>query len=131
MRETTSVGSWWRQAFPFPGASLGRWHGRQSPSGRCAGAVLTHGNLTANRAGCSRSVNFPPDDVHISSLPLAHIYQRIHTLTCTHRGAAIGFYSGDVLRMLDGIAALRPTIFCSVPRLWNRIYDKVTRSSTA
>jgi long-subunit acyl-CoA synthetase (AMP-forming) len=26
---------------------------------------------------------------------------------------------------LDDIAELKPTVFCSVPRLWNRIYDKV------
>ena len=115
---------------PAPRASLGRRHARKA-TGRCAGAVLTHGNLIANSAGCSRFVNFAPDDVHISYLPLAHIYERINTLTCTHRGAAIGFYSGDVLRLLDDIAALRPTIFCSVPRLWNRIYDKVTPSSSA
>lgn len=27
--------------------------------------------------------------------------------------------------MLDDIAELKPTVFCSVPRLFNRIYDKV------
>lgn len=27
--------------------------------------------------------------------------------------------------MLDDIAVLKPTVFCSVPRLFNRIYDKV------
>ena len=32
---------------------------------------------------------------------------------------------GDVLELLDDIAELRPTIFSSVPRLWNRIYDRV------
>jgi long-chain acyl-CoA synthetase len=26
---------------------------------------------------------------------------------------------------LDDIAELKPTVFCSVPRLFNRIYDKV------
>lgn len=86
--------------------------------------MLTHGNLIANSAGCCRCVEFHADDVHISYLPLAHIYERINTITCTHRGAAIGFFSGDVTRLLDDIAALRPTIFCSVPRLWNRIFDK-------
>jgi long-chain acyl-CoA synthetase len=61
----------------------------------------------------------------MSYLPLAHIYERINTVTATHGGAAIGFYSGDVARLLEDISVLRPTVFCSVPRLWNRIYDKV------
>lgn len=90
-----------------------------------AGAVLTHANLIANSAGCVRFVDFSHEDVHISYLPLAHIYERVNTISCTHGGAAIGFYSGDVTKLLDDIAALRPTVFCSVPRLWNRIYDKV------
>lgn len=33
--------------------------------------------------------------------------------------------SGNVLELLEDIQELRPTIFSSVPRLWNRIYDKV------
>jgi long-subunit acyl-CoA synthetase (AMP-forming) len=93
-----------------------------------AGAVLTHGNLIANSAGCSCFVEFSPGDVHISYLPLAHIYERVNTISCTHFGCAIGFYSGDVQKLLDDIAELKPTVFCSVPRLWNRIYDKARAS---
>lgn len=90
-----------------------------------AGVVLTHLACIANSAGTSRFVLFTPGDVHISYLPLAHIYERINVVNATHGGAAIGFYSGDVQRLLDDITVLRPTVFCSVPRLWNRIYDKV------
>lgn len=31
----------------------------------------------------------------------------------------------DSLKLLDDLSALRPTIFCSVPRLYNRIYDGI------
>ena len=40
-------------------------------------------------------------------------------------GARIGFYRGDVKELIDDIQALKPTIFVSVPRLLNRVYDKV------
>ncbi|KAI9189246.1 medium-chain fatty acid-CoA ligase faa2 [Blastocladiella emersonii ATCC 22665] len=40
-------------------------------------------------------------------------------------GARIGFYQGDTLKLLDDVCVLRPTCFISVPRLFNRIYDKV------
>ena len=43
-------------------------------------------------------------------------------------GARIGFYSGDVKLLIDDIQALKPTIFVSVPRLLNRVYDKVCES---
>ncbi|KDD73239.1 AMP-binding enzyme, partial [Helicosporidium sp. ATCC 50920] len=63
--------------------------------------------------------------VYISYLPLAHIYERFFFSLMTYLGAAVGFYRGDVLLLLEDIEALRPTVFCSVPRLWNRIYDRV------
>jgi long-chain acyl-CoA synthetase len=37
-----------------------------------------------------------------------------------HRGSSIGFTTGDVTRLLDDLAVLAPTVFPSVPRLWNR-----------
>jgi long-chain acyl-CoA synthetase len=43
----------------------------------------------------------------------------------THAGVSVGFYGGDVAALLDDVAELRPTIFCSVPRLWNRVHDRI------
>ncbi len=90
------------------------------------GAVLTHGALVANAAGSRAVANLGgPGDVHISYLPLAHIYERVNFLGATYAGVSVGFYSGDVATLLDDVLTLQPTIFASVPRLWNRIYDKV------
>jgi len=41
-----------------------------------------------------------------------------------YMGTGVGFYHGDVLSIMDDIAELKPTLFVSVPRLYNRIYDK-------
>ena len=43
-------------------------------------------------------------------------------------GAKIGFFRGDVKELVNDIQALKPTIFVSVPRLLNRVYDKVLLS---
>ncbi|KAL3516085.1 hypothetical protein ACH5RR_022987 [Cinchona calisaya] len=43
-------------------------------------------------------------------------------------GVAVGLYQGDNLKLMDDLAALRPTIFCSVPRLYNRIYAGITNA---
>jgi len=40
-------------------------------------------------------------------------------------GAKIGFYQGDTLKILEDLQALRPTVFPSVPRLLNRIHDRL------
>ena len=40
-------------------------------------------------------------------------------------GARIGFFQGDVKTLVNDIQELKPTLFVSVPRLLNRVYDKV------
>ncbi|KAK7391042.1 hypothetical protein VNO78_19347 [Psophocarpus tetragonolobus] len=91
-------------------------------TGTPKGAVLTHGNFIASVAGSTMDENFGPSDVYISYLPLAHIYERANQVMTVHFGIAVGFYQGDSMKLMDDIAVLRPTVFCSVPRLYNRIY---------
>lgn len=43
-------------------------------------------------------------------------------------GARVGFYQGDSRLVMADIAELRPTLLTAVPRLLNRIYDKVMGS---
>lgn len=38
-------------------------------------------------------------------------------------GAAVVYYSGDVGKIKDDLALVKPTIFVSVPRLFSRFYD--------
>uniref|UniRef100_A0AAR2KU56 Arachidonate--CoA ligase n=1 Tax=Pygocentrus nattereri TaxID=42514 RepID=A0AAR2KU56_PYGNA len=46
-------------------------------------------------------------------------------------GGRIGFFQGDIRLLSDDMKVLRPTIFPVVPRLLNRMYDKVRDSSAA
>ncbi|RIA88588.1 hypothetical protein C1645_725835 [Glomus cerebriforme] len=95
------------------------------------GVVLTHKNVMSNVASvrwlAEKGKCYLPscDDVHISYLPLAHIFEFVNTATMIYGGVAIGFSQGNTLKLLDDIVELKPTIFISVPRLLNRIYDKV------
>lgn len=40
-------------------------------------------------------------------------------------GTKCGFFGGNILKLTEDIAILKPTIFPSVPRLFNRIYGKI------
>ena len=40
-------------------------------------------------------------------------------------GGKIGFYQGDIKKLTDDMKEIKPTIFCTVPRLLNRVYAKV------
>ncbi|ORZ36869.1 hypothetical protein BCR44DRAFT_49634 [Catenaria anguillulae PL171] len=95
------------------------------------GAMLTHRNMLSCATSLqiiSKYRRFPAlgkDDVHISYLPLAHVFERAIQQLVVFHGARVGFYQGDTLKLLDDVAELKPTFFVSVPRLFNRIYDKV------
>ncbi|KAL5162234.1 Long chain acyl-CoA synthetase 2 [Glycine soja] len=62
------------------------------------------------------------DDVYFSFLPLAHVYDQIMETYCIYKGSSIGFWQGDVRFLLEDVQALKPTIFCGVPRVFDRIY---------
>lgn len=42
-----------------------------------------------------------------------------------HVGGCIGYWQGDVRKMIDDVGALRPTLFAGVPRVFERIYNGV------
>uniref|UniRef100_A0A8C1W7B6 Long-chain-fatty-acid--CoA ligase n=1 Tax=Cyprinus carpio TaxID=7962 RepID=A0A8C1W7B6_CYPCA len=93
------------------------------------GAMLTHENVVADAAGVVKtfeSVFVPvPSDVSISFLPLAHMFERVVQTVLYSVGGRVGFFQGDIRLLPDDMKALKPTVFPVVPRLLNRVYDKV------
>uniref|UniRef100_A0A8C1W7A5 Arachidonate--CoA ligase n=1 Tax=Cyprinus carpio TaxID=7962 RepID=A0A8C1W7A5_CYPCA len=98
-------------------------------TGMCDGAMLTHENVVADAAGVVKtfeSVFVPvPSDVSISFLPLAHMFERVVQTVLYSVGGRVGFFQGDIRLLPDDMKALKPTVFPVVPRLLNRVYDKV------
>uniref|UniRef100_A0A8B9VSR9 Arachidonate--CoA ligase n=1 Tax=Anas zonorhyncha TaxID=75864 RepID=A0A8B9VSR9_9AVES len=82
--------------------------------------------LSVSHALHLQKVIFPrQDDVLISFLPLAHMFERVIQSVVYCHGGRIGFFQGDIRLLSDDMKALRPTIFPVVPRLLNRMYDKI------
>ncbi|KZV21900.1 long chain acyl-CoA synthetase 4-like [Dorcoceras hygrometricum] len=71
----------------------------------------------------SMNQEFSETDVYLSFLPLAHIFDRVTEELFISKGAAIGFWHKDIKRLLDDIQELKPTVFCAVPRVLERIYS--------
>lgn len=89
------------------------------------GVVLTHANAVAGITA-SRSNNLVhPNDVHLSYLPLAHIYGRMTDQTVIAEGGCIGYFHGDIMGLVEDLKILRPNGFMSVPRLYNRFSTSI------
>eukprot|EP00922_Rhytidocystis_sp_ex-Travisia-forbesii_P060327 GHVS01089432.1.p1 GENE.GHVS01089432.1~~GHVS01089432.1.p1 ORF type:complete len:433 (-),score=23.78 GHVS01089432.1:196-1494(-) len=100
-------------------------------TGNPKGVVLTNRAFLATHAGALHREDMfrgGPGDVHMSYLPMAHVYERMAQYYLLLRGASVGYYSGDTLKLMEDVQALRPTVFLSVPRLYMRIVDKVETS---
>ncbi|KAM9818701.1 long-chain-fatty-acid--CoA ligase 1a isoform 2-T5 [Syngnathus typhle] len=98
-------------------------------TGNPKGAILTHGNIIANTAAFLKitegKIQASSKDVHISFLPLAHMLERVVQGVILTQGARIGFFQGDIRLLMDDLKELRPTFFPVVPRLLNRMFDKI------
>jgi len=94
-------------------------------TGTPKGAVLTHKNLISIFQGVEKRLLFTEKDIHISYLPLAHVFERVAFKLFLAKNAKIGMFSGDVLKLKEDLAILKPTIFISVPRLFNKFYDTI------
>mmetsp|Transcript_3603 Transcript_3603/g.2353 ORF Transcript_3603/g.2353 Transcript_3603/m.2353 type:complete len:95 (-) Transcript_3603:909-1193(-) len=47
------------------------------------------------------------------------------------RGCKVGYYQGNPATLMDDLAVLKPTVFPSVPRIWNRIYSTIKKQFDA
>lgn len=87
---------------------------------------LTHKNILSAAAAAFRDQpGIDENSSYISYLPLAHSLEQALFCVGVYTGSKYGFYSGDPLKLIDDLQVLKPTIFISVPRLYNRIYDKI------
>lgn len=110
-------------------------------TGMPKGVMLTHSALVAESSGilslaglgkhadpyCNDRHLFKlgPDLIHLSYLPLSHVYERAVITLVVTIGASVGFFSEDITKIVDDAVALKPTLFITVPRLLNKLYDKI------
>uniref|UniRef100_A0A8C2B7U5 Arachidonate--CoA ligase n=1 Tax=Cyprinus carpio TaxID=7962 RepID=A0A8C2B7U5_CYPCA len=97
--------------------------------GNPKGAMLTHSNIVSNVSAfiyvTKPTCPIGPQDTHISYLPLAHMFERVVQGVILMHGARIGYFQGDIRILMDDLSTLKPTVFPVVPRLLNRMFDKI------
>lgn len=92
--------------------------------------MLTHASLVATIASTelyfkTYGHSISNEDVFMSYLPLAHVFDFFSECLFLFLGAKIGYYRGDQKTLVDDIGELKPTFFVGVPRVFDRIYKRV------
>ena len=91
-------------------------------TGEPKGVMLHHFNYhEAFRIHDIRLPQLTDKDVSLNFLPLTHVFERAWTYLCLYRGAqvCVNLRPTDVQMTIQEI---RPTVMCSVPRFWEKVY---------
>lgn len=100
-------------------------------TGEPKGVMLTNSNFNeAMRIHNQRLKMVSEKDVSLCFLPLTHIFERAWTYFCLVKGIriAINQRPNDIQSVIKEI---RPTIMCSVPRFWEKVYTAVQEKISA
>lgn len=92
------------------------------------GVMLTHENISSNVYGSFHSIEIldHQEEVALTFLPLTHIFARM--LAFAHVAWGHCVYYTDPDRLVGHLAEVRPTVFASVPRVLEKVYDRVLQN---
>ncbi len=94
-------------------------------TGNPKGVMLAHMNLMSNCEDCNHLCPVGPEGVALSFLPLNHVYERMLTYLYLFKGVSI-YYAQSIETIGDNLKEIQPHIFSTVPRLLEKVYDKIT-----
>ncbi len=96
-------------------------------TGTPKGVMLTHNNITSNIQATQRLLEMDASDSSLSFLPLSHSLQRMVDYLFFVSGARVAH--GSIESVATDMKRLRPTILVSVPRLYEKVYQRVLDAS--
>ncbi len=93
-------------------------------TGEPKGVVLSHRNFVSNILACQDLYPLGEADQALSFLPLSHVFERTVDYLFFYRGVSI-HYSPAIERVAGLLPEVRPTVLCSVPRLYESAYVRI------
>lgn len=95
-------------------------------TGTPKGVELSHGNILSNMRSALSQIPVFPEDRFLSFLPLSHIFERTAGYYIPlSQGASIYYAEDPTVTLRENIREVRPTIFVSVPRIFEKIEDSI------
>jgi long-chain acyl-CoA synthetase len=88
------------------------------------GVMLSHENILSNVTACFPLAPFASWWKALSFLPLNHVYERMVNTLYFRMGISI-YYAEGLETIGDNLKEIQPQVFVSVPRLIERVYDKL------
>ncbi|MDO9185921.1 MAG: long-chain fatty acid--CoA ligase [Bacteroidia bacterium] len=98
-------------------------------TGNPKGVMLSHNNLLSNSLATQNLCPFNGSWKALSFLPLNHVYERMLTTLYMYKGISI-YYAESLETIGDNLKEVKPDVFSTVPRLLEKVYDKIVAKGT-
>jgi long-chain acyl-CoA synthetase len=93
-------------------------------TGTPKGVMLSHKNVASNAIASKKRLPVNADAKGVSFLPLCHIYERMIIYLYTYTGVSL-YFAESMDTIGDDIRDVQPQVFTAVPRLLEKVYDKI------
>lgn len=93
-------------------------------TGKPKGVMLSHKNLVSNFTTGTELIPVDAGGTTLSFLPMCHVFERTVVYAYQHKGLAT-YYAESIETIGDNIKEVHPEIFTAVPRLIEKVYDKI------
>ena len=101
-------------------------------TGTPKGVMLSHRNIVSNVLNSVKSFPFTKgvNTRALSFLPLNHIFERMTSYIYIISGIGI-YYAESLETIAENLKEVQPNIFCTVPRLLEKVYEKIMSKGAA
>lgn len=98
-------------------------------TGNPKGVMLSHKNFVSNVLACKDLCPFQQEWRALSFLPLNHVYERMLSYLYISRGMSV-YYAESLEKIGDNLKEVKPHIFVTVPRLLEKVYEKIVSTGS-
>ena len=94
-------------------------------TGKPKGVMLSHQNIVSNVLNSASRIPFEPGkNTALSFLPICHIFERMILYLYQYYGVSV-YFGESIEKISDNIKEVRPNVITAVPRLLEKVYDKI------
>jgi long-chain acyl-CoA synthetase len=93
-------------------------------TGTPKGVMLSHRNVASNVIASKARLPLDSNAKGVSFLPLCHIYERMIIYLYAYTGVSL-YFAESMETIGDDIRDVKPNVFTAVPRLLEKVYDKI------
>lgn len=99
-------------------------------TGRPKGVMLSHNNIVSNLHSSQERLPVGKEHTALSFLPMSHIFERMINYLYFLQGISV-YYAESIEKIGDNLKEVRPHVFTAVPRLLEKVFDKVQAGGLA